>query len=143
MAYYQTALSVKDRTSEFHTLVDSNRPDFVGQSTISPRERLLASGGPSSSSSLAASRAGTPSQQQHHHHQQQQNGSAAASSPKGEFAKRAQAIGKDISDTTAKLGRLAQRALPRPSSSSLFSHPLTAVFFAQSHGERRCLTTGP
>ncbi|PWN34791.1 t-SNARE [Meira miltonrushii] len=35
---------------------------------------------------------------------------AAAKTPKGEFARRAQAIGKDISDTTGKLGRLAQLA---------------------------------
>ncbi|PWZ01408.1 putative syntaxin [Testicularia cyperi] len=34
----------------------------------------------------------------------------AASSPKGEFARRAQAIGKDIASTTGKLQRLAQLA---------------------------------
>ncbi|MGQ5220660.1 hypothetical protein ACJJAK_13420, partial [Staphylococcus equorum] len=37
---------------------------------------------------------------------------AQGSSPKGEFARRAQAIGKDIASTTAKLQRLAQCASP-------------------------------
>lgn len=46
------------------------------------------------------------------------NPSAAASSSrkptsKGEFAIKAAAIGKDITDTTAKLARLAQRAYMR------------------------------
>lgn len=106
--YYQTAVSVKDRTSEFHSLVDASKPGAQAQAFISPRERLLAS----SSSSLATSRAGTPTQPQgsgqgQGQGQGQQNGSGPT---KGEFAKRAQAIGKDISDTTAKLGRLAQLA---------------------------------
>lgn len=37
------------------------------------------------------------------------NNNAPGSSPKGEFSRRAQAITKDITATTAKLQRLAQR----------------------------------
>ena len=90
--------SLKDRTAEFQQLVASHSS---GSTYISPRERLLQGGGGIGSSG-PASRVGTPSQTG-------TNGAATGKTPKGEFAKRAQAIGKDISDTTAKLSRLAQR----------------------------------
>ncbi|SPC63698.1 probable syntaxin, vesicular transport protein [Ustilago sp. UG-2017b] len=65
--------SVKDRTTEFHSLVDSVSSRST-QPTCS-KQKLLPN-----------------------------------SNPKGEFARRAQAIGKDIASTTAKLQRLAQLA---------------------------------
>jgi syntaxin 5 len=92
------APSLKDRTAEFQQLVASHSTS--GSTYISPRERLL-QGGNGIGSSGPASRVGTPSQ----------NGAngVAVKTPKGEFGRRAQAIGKDITDTTAKLSRLAQR----------------------------------
>ncbi|UZJ53295.1 hypothetical protein CBS101457_002615 [Exobasidium rhododendri] len=92
-----SAPSLKDRTAEFQQLVASHSS---GSNYISPRERLLQGG---VASSGPATRAGTPSQVG-------ANGLAAGKTPKGEFARRAQAIGKDISDTTSKLSRLAQLA---------------------------------
>lgn len=92
-----SAPSLKDRTAEFQQLVASHSS---GSTYISPRERLL-QGGSGMGSSGPASRVGTPSQVG-------ANGNATKT-PKGEFARRAQAIGKDITDTTAKLSRLAQR----------------------------------
>ena len=76
MSYTPTSYyghSVKDRTSEFHGLVES----FASRSTApAAKQKLLSTPG---------------------------------ASPKGEFARRAQAIGKDIASTTSKLQRLAQR----------------------------------
>lgn len=77
MSYTPTSYyghSVKDRTSEFHGLVES----IASRSTAPPAKQKLLNNGP-------------------------------GSSPKGEFARRAQAIGKDIASTTSKLQRLAQR----------------------------------
>jgi len=92
-----SAPSLKDRTAEFQQLVASHSS---GSNYISPRERLL-QGGSGMGSSGPTSRVGTPSQTG-------ANGAAAGKTPKGEFARKAQAIGKDISDTTSKLSRLAQ-----------------------------------
>ncbi|CBQ68012.1 probable syntaxin, vesicular transport protein [Sporisorium reilianum SRZ2] len=78
MSYTPTSYyghSVKDRTSEFHGLVES----IASRSTQPAKQKLL-------------------------------NPNAPGASPKGEFARRAQAIGKDIASTTAKLQRLAQLA---------------------------------
>lgn len=80
MAYTPTSYyghSVKDRTSEFHGLVES----IASRSSQPPAKQKLLN-------------------------------NAQASSSKGEFARRAQAIGKDIASTTAKLQRLAQCAFP-------------------------------
>lgn len=90
--------SLKDRTAEFQQLVASHSS---GSNYISPRERLL-QGGAGMGSSGPATRVGTPVQVG-------SNGSVPGTTPKGEFARKAQAIGKDITDTTAKLSRLAQR----------------------------------
>lgn len=76
MSYTPTSYyghSVKDRTSEFHGLVES----IASRSAQPTKQKLLNTSGP-------------------------------GSSPKGEFARRAQAISKDIASTTAKLQRLAQ-----------------------------------
>ncbi|KAJ9476573.1 Integral membrane protein SED5 [Pseudozyma hubeiensis] len=78
MSYTPTSYyghSVKDRTSEFHGLVES----IASRSAQPAKQKLLSQNGP-------------------------------GASPKGEFARRAQAIGKDIASTTAKLQRLAQLA---------------------------------
>ncbi|GAC99343.1 hypothetical protein PHSY_006944 [Pseudozyma hubeiensis SY62] len=78
MSYAPTSYyghSVKDRTSEFHGLVES----IASRSAQPAKQKLL-------------------------------NQNAPGASPKGEFARRAQAIGKDIASTTAKLQRLAQLA---------------------------------
>ncbi|CDU23224.1 probable syntaxin, vesicular transport protein [Sporisorium scitamineum] len=78
MSYTPTSYyghSVKDRTSEFHGLVES----IASRSAQPAKQKLL-------------------------------NTNAPGASPKGEFARRAQAIGKDIASTTAKLQRLAQLA---------------------------------
>lgn len=96
--------SLKDRTAEFQQLVSQQS---AGSSYISPRERLL-QGGASGPVSRVATPGGTQVQGA-------TNGGAsvngaAGKGPKGEFARRAQSIGKDITDTTAKLGRLAQLA---------------------------------
>ncbi len=80
MSYTPTSYyghSVKDRTSEFHGLVES----IASRSSQPPAKQKLLN-------------------------------NAQASSSKGEFARRAQAIGKDIASTTAKLQRLAQCAFP-------------------------------
>ena len=80
MSYTPTSYyghSVKDRTSEFHGLVES----IASRSTQPAKQKLL-------------------------------NSHAPGASPKGEFARRAQAIGKDIASTTAKLQRLAQCMCP-------------------------------
>ena len=98
-AYGSNSVSLKDRTAEFQQLIAAQTSG--GSTYISPRERLLQGG-----SSGPISRVGTPSSQTGANGQPSQ--SATAKTPKGEFARRAQAIGKDISDTTGKLGRLAQ-----------------------------------
>lgn len=83
MSYTPTSYyghSVKDRTSEFHGLVES-----IGARSSQPassKQKLLP------------------------------NAAQPGTSPKGEFARRAQAISKDIASTTAKLQRLAQRGFP-------------------------------
>lgn len=101
--YHAAPVSLKDRTAEFHQRVTALS---AGSSTISPRERLLQSGSNSLASSAGpSSRVGTPTVQNGN----AAKGPGAVANPKGEFARRAQAIGKDITDTTAKLGRLAQR----------------------------------
>uniref|UniRef100_V5E8C5 Putative syntaxin, vesicular transport protein n=1 Tax=Kalmanozyma brasiliensis (strain GHG001) TaxID=1365824 RepID=V5E8C5_KALBG len=78
MSYTPTSYyghSVKDRTSEFHGLIES-----IGSRSAQPAKQKLL------------------------------NGNGPGASPKGEFARRAQAISKDIASTTAKLQRLAQLA---------------------------------
>jgi Syntaxin-5 N-terminal, Sly1p-binding domain len=98
-AYGSNPASLKDRTAEFQQLIAAQTSG--GSTYISPRERLLQGG-----ASGPISRVGTPSSQTGVNGQSSQG---LAKTPKGEFARRAQAIGKDISDTTGKLGRLAQR----------------------------------
>lgn len=97
--------SLKDRTAEFQQLVSAQS---AGSSYVSPRERLLQGG-----ASGPVSRVATPAGTSGHgaaHGVAGANGAAGKAAPKGEFARRAQSIGKDITDTTAKLGRLAQLA---------------------------------
>lgn len=80
MSYTPTSYyghSVKDRTSEFHGLVES----IASRSTQPPAKQKLLDAKP-------------------------------PTTPKGEFARRAQAISKDIASTTGKLQRLAQRMFP-------------------------------
>ncbi len=99
MAYTPTSYyghSVKDRTSEFHGLVES----IASRSSQPPAKQKLLN-------------------------------NAQASSSKGEFARRAQAIGKDIASTTAKLQRLAQCAFPlEPNLRGPLKTELTFVPFA-------------
>ncbi|EPQ29017.1 uncharacterized protein PFL1_03307 [Pseudozyma flocculosa PF-1] len=90
MSYTPTSYyghTVKDRTAEFHSCVES----------IASRSATAGSAGPASASRQRLLNSGGASQ-------------PASGSAKGEFAKRAQAISKDIASTTNKLQRLAQLA---------------------------------
>jgi len=94
--YYPTATSVRDRTVEFNSIVDSIRQRNGASSSAaapqySARHRLLEQPGLSSGAT-------TPN-----------SNKEKKKSPKGEFAQRAQGIANDIASTTEKLGKLAQR----------------------------------
>ena len=84
------AVSLQDRTSEFHTL------------TTSASKRLARAGGPSSAHQRLLQATPPPPSSA-------SSSSSAKHARRGEFARRAAAIGKSITDTMGKLERLAQR----------------------------------
>lgn len=101
--HHPTSSSIKDRTGEFKSIVDSIRlrngglPSAAAAPMSSARHQLLAQPGSSSGASTPGGTS-TPA-----------NGKKKQG--KGEFAQRAQAIASDIASTTEKLGKLAQREL--------------------------------
>ncbi|KDN41977.1 t-SNARE [Tilletiaria anomala UBC 951] len=96
-SYHPTPSSVRDRTTEFKSIIESIRLRNGGPAgstgpATSARHRLLEQPGESSASAAAG------------------QGASKKKAAKGEFAQRAQAIASDIASTTEKLGKLAQLA---------------------------------
>jgi syntaxin 5 len=83
------AISLQDRTSEFHTLTSAVNKRLARSGPSAAHQRLLASSPSQDGTSIQKSK-----------------------NPRGEFARRAADIGKSITDTMGKLERLAIRMSP-------------------------------